>query len=104
MRGCLLIFRLDLLHFVLVEYLLLIPQYLQCLLMLGIILHDCIFCGTVMHLFYWIADSSRYIIQLLQCFIVRPPLYRLRFGIDSQVDDSIGSLSQFLHLLIPVVQ
>ena len=67
MRGRLLCLWLDLFNLVLIEYLLLIPQYFQCLLMLGIILHDRIIAanGPVMNLPEWITDPSRHIIQLL---------------------------------------
>ena len=106
MRGCLLSLRLDLFNLVLMEYLLLIPQYFQCLLMLSIILHDRIIAanGPVMNLSEWITDPSRHVIQLLQCLIISSPLDRLGFSVYSQVDHSVGSLAQLLHLLIPVVQ
>ena len=106
MRGSLLSLRLDLFYLVLMEYLLLIPQYFQCLLMLGIILHERIIGanGPMMNLSEWITDPSRHIIQLLQCLIISSPLDRLWFGVYSQVDHSVGSLAQLLHLLIPVVQ
>jgi hypothetical protein len=105
-RGCLFRLKLDLLDLVLIEYLLLISQYFQCLLRLGIILHDRIITadGPLMNLSEWIADPRRHVIELLQCLIIGPPLDRLWFGVYSQVDDSIGSLAQLLHLLIPVVQ
>lgn len=83
MRCGFLSIRLYLFNFVLVEYLLLICEDLQRLLMLGIILHDSIISSAVMHLSDWIADSCCHIIQLLQSFIICTPLYCLGFGIDS---------------------
>jgi hypothetical protein len=60
--------------------------------------------GPMMNLPEWIADPRRHVIELLQCLIIGPPLDRLWFGVYSQVDDSVGSFAQLLHLLIPVVQ
>jgi hypothetical protein len=105
MRTLFLLFTLNLLNLILIEYLFLIPQYFQCLFMLSIIFHGSIFTGTtMMQLLDWVADSGRHVVELLEGLIICSPLDCLWFRIDGQVDHSIGSLAQLLHLLIPVVQ
>lgn len=72
--------------------------------MQGIILHYSVLRGAMVHLFYRVTDSSGHIVQVLQSFVIRTSLYRLRLGIDGQVYHTIGTVTQLLYLLIPVVQ
>jgi hypothetical protein len=73
--------------------------------MIGIIFHDRIlFTLNVMHLPDGITDTYRHIIKMLQGFVIGSSFHSERFGIYSEIDYTVGTLSNFFYFLIPVIQ